>query len=387
MSRYHNFTFYVLLSLIALPAAICFAQSPNINEGMRDASQAVNTLFSYAWDVERFNDPKNKVQIEKLLNRLSKDFHSIERAADNRSKEPGFSIILKAQQEMLEDISTRFASGKTEYARWRLRGVLQNCATCHARLPTKLDFTVGQDLPPPKTIKERFLHAQLLFSSRQFDGALLILDSLAKELSQDSATAILAMNALKQWLLIQVRVKSEWRVSASRVDKLAAAPGFSESQKELLQEWARDLNKLESKKVGSSFKEAKAYIETLLQPVIEADSIPEQEQHLVSTLRASGMLHEQLSKNLSELERRQLLYLLGVSYAKLPIVSLESFARLYLERCIREHPGTVEAQKSYELYSKLLLLESSGSGGIHLEAEDEELLATLLELAGQRKSL
>ena len=370
------------------PESLSQADSSNIKLGMRDAYIAARQLFVYVWDEKAFNNSDNKAEISKLLERISLDFHEIESSADSKTAdEPGFSIILAAQRDMLRDIDSRFREGKTEYARWRLQGVLENCSTCHSRLPVQMDFAQVDSTLEANDNQQRLRNAQMLFSSRQFELASSEFLYLARSLSKESDTSILALNSLKQWLLIQVRVKSNWSDSAKIVRSLVRQGGFSSQQRELLQLWADELDALENIDDKSRAQDVFVRVKNLLEPVEEVESIFEQEKFLVNTLRASGILHEQLLEELDEADRAQALYLLGLSYSKTPIRALSSFSRLYLERCIREHSGSEEARKAYQLYSKLLLLDASGSSGVHLEPEDEALLSSLKKLSQMKKKM
>src|SRR5690606_2331569 len=95
---------------------------------------------------------------------------------------------------------------------------------------------------------------------------------------------------------------------------------------------------------------------------------------------ATSILHSFLQTAEGD-ARRQAFFLLALGYQKIPIPSFELFQEMYLEQCIREFPGTVEAKKAYSLLEELIEFESTGSGGLNLDPQDTEKLRELRSLA------
>lgn len=352
------------------------ASREKIRTEMRQVYASAEKLYSYVWAPQRFVDPAEKQTIIALLDSLSGEFHRIDEDA-----EPGFSAALATQQRMLKDISRRFAEGNTDYASWRLRAVLGNCTACHSRLATPYNFVGEGPSQAGESFEEKKALAEFYSASRQFDKALSEFYSLAAAQARDSHSTREAVELLMQWLLIQVRVKSQPAIAATELEKLIAEGSFNEEQRELLFSWASDLKALKVSQDKASVDDQLAEVKALLAPVVAGESVQDQERHIVTTLRAGGILHSLLGEKLNPDQGKAALYLLGLTYARTPLTSLEPFALLHLENCIRQFPGSNEAKQSFTLYKDILEFSSSGSGGMHLEDEDKKLLAELQKLA------
>ncbi|MCB0311595.1 MAG: hypothetical protein KDD42_10185, partial [Bdellovibrionales bacterium] len=102
----------------------------------------------------------------------------------------------------------------------------------------------------------------------------------------------------------------------------------------------------------------------------------------VELLRASSLLHKGLEgEELSKSDRAKSLYLLGLSYAKLPSYFINELPEFFLEQCIRENPGTTEAKKAYKLYKDVVTLGFTGSSGTHLPPDIQLKLRDLHDMA------
>ena len=123
----------------------------------------------------------------------------------------------------------------------------------------------------------------------------------------------------------------------------------------------------------------------LLDEVKSNSSIESDELTLVQTLRATTLLHGYLEGDRTSAERQTPTYLLALAYSHLPISVFDGFRELYLEQCIREFPGTTEAQAALKIYKQNLEIENSGSGGLHLDDESKAKLDELTKLAKPTK--
>jgi hypothetical protein len=88
-----------------------------------------------------------------------------------------------------------------------------------------------------------------------------------------------------------------------------------------------------------------------------------------------------MNPKLDPATRSKALYLMGLAYSKLPLFFINELPEIYLERCIREAPGTSEAKKAFELYKDLVLVGYSGSGGTNVPSDVRLELQELHELS------
>ena len=344
---------------------------------MLDAYQAADQLYAYVWTPSMFRSEEYEDRILSLIDRMIEDFHDIEQRASSREADPGFEIALLAQQSMLSDIRSRFVANEKDYANWRLRGLSRNCISCHSRFSAPREFLGAPPRVQRSSREARFAGAEFLLASRQFTRASDELFRLAQEFAQVPSGASDAFEVLKLWLVVQVRVENSPSAASSKLTSLLSSGAFTLEQEEAVQEWIEELKGLaqidESAPLLASHE--------LLDPIVGESSLHTQEQHLVSTLRATSILHRYLEQAKNTDARREATYRLAVAYSHLPIRSLEVFAPLYLEQCIREFPRTNEAEGAFLLYRERVHLMNSGSGGLHLSKEQEEKLSELEQLA------
>ena len=372
--------FALAVLLVLLFSACARRQSdPSVKPEMRDAFKTVWKLYSYVWDRTLFEDPKSEKTIVALLNQLSKDFHNIERKAPIEMFEPGFTVTLVSQQQALKDIRQRFESGSKEYAKWRLRSLSQNCISCHSRFNVPADFF---GMPPTETdgsFEAEFSSAQFLFATRQFDKAGSELLKLARKVGSVPSGSSYAFRALQLWLVIEVRVKDRYPTAATELEGILGTISFARFEEQAIRTWIADLRKLEKNPAATGIHLPRA--KSLLEPVLQSSSIDDDNSHLVKSLAASSIVHTLLLAKQQPDERRQSSYLLAMSYAHMPIQAFDGFTELYLEQCIREFPATKEAEQAFQVYKEEIETGSTGSGGLHLDAEQARKLQELNNLA------
>lgn len=411
-------TFAALLT-VAIAGCQHRATTPTpIAPEMRDAYSATSQLFGYVWNPAAFNQPSNERTIEGLLDRLAGDFHRVERKAPLTMFEPGFAVTLRTNREMLGDVRRRFSSGAKDYAMWRLRSLTETCISCHSRYNVPSDFVGAPPQPTDSSFDARYGSAQFLFATRQFDRAANDLYALAEGIGSAPSGGKDAIRALELWLVIQVRVKSRYAEAAKELERLAPKFHTGPYPQDLLRTWSRELRMLEKpdnaaktpleaaqhllsalaperglapvqggkekhgKKSAKGHK-SKAHSAALGAPFHEEESRTEDTDLalLPRTLRATAILHTLLPTEQELSIRRRASLLLAQAYVHLPIETFAVFRELYLEQCIREFPGTDEAKVAFQRYESLVRDSATGSGGEHLDQEQQKKLDELRQLS------
>lgn len=362
-----------LMLVVTLCGCVGQDRPDDFRGGMRDAYAASAKLFSFVWTPGSFTDPHHEAAIRELLNRLSTDFHDVERM--RREEDPGFQIVLQLQQNLLKDARDRFIFGDKDYARWQLRGLMSNCVACHSRVAAPVDFVGALPEGGDTGFDARYARAEFLVASRQYERAQQELLVLARE----APTSSEAMHALSTWLVGEVRARENATNAAVTLRNLLTERRFDSDHRRIINAWAKDLEALPKQvKQESALERAHKLL-----PSAEAQrmSLEEDMRRLVPTLKATALLHGFLSVKRPAQEREEALCLLGSAYARLPLRFLEVSRDLLLEQCIREFPGTESAQNAFAIIEAVSEEEHSGSGGLHLEPEESDELQELRALA------
>ncbi len=369
----------VLIGVLSLGCSLRGDSSDaEIREEMRDVYVLSDELFSFAWSADESFSAEEKKRVSYLLARLDKDFHKVEKVAGSREIEPGFEQSLKSQQLMLRDIRKRLKGDNDEYTIWRLRGMMSNCVSCHSRFAQARDFPARGAKTDRDTFAGSLAEADFLVATRQFDKGSAALLRLARDTDNLGISAGDSFDALKHWLLVEVRVKARYLPAAETIKSIQRESRFDGYRDSILEAWVADLKDLANFDGGAGDL---SYVGLLLENRLDNESIEAQERRLVKTLRATAILHQMLSTKLPPEQRREALYLLGYAYEQIPIASLEGFGDAYLEQCIEDFPGTEQARKAYRLYKDSVEVQATGSGGIHLDDEQLNRLSELRKLA------
>jgi len=374
MKRAQIFSVGLLLLLFAVAVAVGCANQPAapLQGDMRSAYREARTLYGYVWTPSEFIAPHSEKAISSSLERLAGDFHNAEVDAPLSAFEPGFRVALAAQKNLLLDASARFKQGQKEYVRWRLSGMAANCIACHSRFQAPINF-IG-DLPQaeddsPETL---LLQSQFLFATRQFDKASETLFGIAKQFSNSEAGWRYQFDALKLWLVIEVRTKNRPAESAKHLEEYLQTSHVPATYKSTMENWVSDFRALAAASGAPADFIAEA--KRLIAPLAMDATIFDDERHLVTTLRATSLLHEVLQNSPSVDQRRQGTYLLGRAYFHIPLAIFEPFQDQYLEMTIREFPHTREAQFALRLYEYQLQNGLGVSGGDYLPEQTKQLI-------------
>jgi len=379
MKKRADIPLFIILSCLSFIWGCSNSPAPdNVPAQMRSIYDTASQLYGYLWSPEKFAAKENHQKILALLEKLSTNFHRVEELTPVERFEPGFRVTFLTYQGMLKDIRARFADGDKDYANWALRGLTSNCISCHSRYEAPVDFIGSTPQIEANSLEARLARAEFLLASRQFDEARAAFIEIAKDSVAEAETGPQTLEALKLWLLIEARIKGRSEAAAKVLSDFRAEYAVPSEIEETIQFWEKDL-----RKTGTEESRAAALdeAERLLQPVVSSPRISNDEHHLVTTLRATSILHNLLELPANKDTKRRATFLLAVAYQHVPINSLEIFRELYLEQCIREFPYTKEAQRAYEIYAEYLKVLSSGSSGLHLDQEDIRRLKVLRRLA------
>ena len=386
MKKISGRTAVLLLAIAAVVSCKAFEKAPETSPTKRQMNELYDSaqrIYSKLWDREKFLDPHERPRIQADLEKLSTGFHRVETDFPIEQFEPGFRVVLKAQQDLLADSAARFREGKKDYVLWRLRGMLGNCVACHSRVGVPIDFA-GQDPGPGRgTVDEVLARGEFLEATRQFARARDYLLGIVRGDDGISYDRFTKFEALKLYMVSAVRVKGDYAQAAADLQSLLDA-GLVNEDSETIRSWISQLQGLPKFELMPPIPAA----EKLLEPVAGGDRIKElaeenvDEANIVQTLAATKILHNLLLTPVTGADARRGQFFLAVAYNHLPLKQFESFSLALLEQTIRDNPGSPEARTAFELLKLRIELDASGpSGSANLEAEDKELLKEMDRLS------
>lgn len=372
--------FVALVLLWSIPAT---AQDKrpveDFRANMNEVYDAFTRLQPYLFDQRKFLDPKDEATIASLLTTMNTKFHRAESVQGRYGKDPGFASTLAMTQEMLADSLSRFKEGNKGYALWRLKSSSTYCTSCHTRMEVASDFFRGSE----KALQtlDRYEQADFYFATRQFDKA----SHLFLVVAEDPAFSFVKMDALRKWLVIYTRVHPSPELAITELERLHKIVQFSPYEEEEIEGWLTSLKEWSQEKGESPDPVKKA--ERLIARATDGDPASAR-GGTVELLRATAMLHkieEGPSEELRQ-QRSHVLYLLGLAYSEIPYLFVNELPEMFLEQCIRDFPGTVDAKKAFEQYQRVIELSYTGSGGMSLPEDIAAKLVDLRKIAQGEKS-
>ncbi len=365
----------VFLSLLISSSCFALPSQPELKSRMDAVYGSFQQLYPMLVDKKSFESQEQEQKLLKLITQLRDDFEDVSEEKARLRQEPGFSTTLHVMNEMLDDALNRFREGRKSYAHWRLRSSMTYCITCHTRYEVPLDFSAGETRLGSLSAFER---GDFYLATRQFEKA-------KQEFIQAAwKPDYLAqrLEALRKWLIVYTRVDPDPTAAIQELMKIRGKGELTNFEDEEIQGWLQSLRrwKNESKLDGiSQFRRAQNLIRQGLGMHGDLSGV----QGEVELLRATALLHKGIEgqSDISDQERRESLYMLGLAYSKLQGYFVNELPEMFLEQCIREYPNTSEAKKSYKLYDQLIALGFTGSGGTRIPDDVKLTLEELHDLA------
>lgn len=361
-----------LASAVSGMLMISSATAEEVRANMNQLLVPFRAIQPYIAAQERFMDPDASDEIADLINALRKNFHRVESVPSKYHALPGFDENLQAVTDLLDDSSRRFSEGKRSYAWWRLRKLPSDCFTCHATYKVSSHYSnpavVDESLDPLN--KGRFLLATRQFSDAQGE----FLKAL-----QDPTNTIYYDEALRSLLLIATRIDQNPSEGIATLERALQTTQLPEDDAREVNQWIKELRSWTHEKPSAS-RNTVAFAEQLITG--GSVSSPTRPQSDVSLLRGTAILHQLLEQGTVKKEvRPQALYLLGFAYTKLPLFFSESWAEMYLERCIKEFPGSLNAKRAFKAYREHIIDDYTGTAGTDIPDEVQLLLEELRKKA------
>lgn len=382
----------LFLSLFIFLSACSFDSTKNdkskddLKAPMRDAYKVSSKLFSYVWSPNLFMQDSNSKEISFLLTSLIDDFHSIDKFGSKKT-DPSFAIALNAQQRLLTDAHQRFNEGNKEYSWWKLKSLTHNCAACHSRFSSRVDFLGSYAAGNDTSFEAKLASSEFLIASRQFSKASNELISVAESVSSLAGGSTYALQALRLWLMLEVRVKESFHGAASELSRIVDSGNLNQEQKSLISSWIVDLQSIQTldkpSKSSDKFDQVKLLLGFDNNNLFEPRTIFQDDIDLVKTIRASALMHSLSFDSLSEVEKADNLLFLGISYQRSTIPSFKDLSSLYFEQCIRQFPNTPQSKVAFQLFESDFHLLHTGSGGENVASDELEFLNELRKLSSE----
>ena len=349
-----------LVAVLAVSAFLVAAApaTQTTREIMGEVFGALQTALPPSLDDDRFADPERREEIAGALATLAR--HA-ERLEDHGARsEEGFASLARALSRDANEVETRFAEGYFDEARFLLHGIVETCATCHARLPDPQDTALSTRFLEEERIAALPLpeRATVAMATRQFEAALAAQEAMLGSEEFD-ASSLELMGLLEDYLEVCVRVKGDFDRPARTLTAFSQREDLRPQLRKLLERWVADLHELAGAVEG---------LEAARKLVQQAESAAKGGEPRAETVRyitASGALHRLVDAQPASDTRTlaEAYYWLGVIESRVGRTFWLSQTEPYLEASIRLDPGGPLAEEAYGLLDEYVTLGYTGSGG------------------------
>ena len=345
---------------------------------MAELVAALEVALPMSLSEEAFSAAENRDALDLALAQLSRSAGALE--AHSKGRDAGFAHMSHALSRDAAEIEWRLGLGRSEEARFLLGELVNDCVTCHSRLPSATGSDLGRSLydAVDTSALARSERVRLEIATRQFDLALTSLEELIADPTLSAAQLDLD-GFLSDYLRVSIRVRADLarpRLTLDQWQRRTALPAYLDH---LVTRWIEALDTLRvDAEPGTELDEARRIAD-------QAGTLrrfPADRSTLVHDLVVSGLLHRALAgQTLRPHDNAEAYYLLGLSELRIAHSYWLAAPEAYLEAAIRAAPGSPFSLQAYLVLEEETIAGYTGSGGTQLPAAVASWLEDLRALA------
>lgn len=302
----------LLIIVIFFCAPIAAGQSADqdVRKTMWEAFDAIAYLLPLSLRVDENTDTADRALIEQYLNVLTSSKQKL--VAHATGREQDFQLLVASWENAIARVGYSFQNGSHIDAYFSLLDMVQNCVSCHSRLPDESDFLMGQKLFAriDTGTLEREDIAQLYVATRQFDNALakyeeIILDDAVQPSDLDLDGVLI------DYLQLSITVSRDLDRLQSTLEKFLRRGDVPLYIREHVRVWMDSMDQLSAELDGDPSLE---HARELFEQSTDLTLAPGGRERAVHDIVASTMLRRLLADNdkLSPQQISEAYYLLGL---------------------------------------------------------------------------
>lgn len=357
-----------------------------VNSHMAKLHQHLLELAPFVFNSQSYSDDRNKEIISKNLRGFEAATLQMEHKkvfADNLGATVMFDVLARS----IADATKNFEEGNRSVSRYMLKASLANCATCHTSGMSKRNFDFLSDDQLFAALPSDVARIELLLTTRQFEKAKQLAESLLGGFPQNNAKPFELTYALDQLAAYYTRVNPSPEKAVDYFSKLAEREDFPSEVKADVNEYLkgfRGVKKNSGSNRGKEFGRAKlAKLRKELNMEKGSSLLTYEPEQMVARMQVLGEIHTVFAAN--KLRKPQdiaeALHLLGLVNNVLNNDVVTQVDDAYFSVCIETVPHTETAVNCYRSLEDSVTLKSSGSAGVFLDLDQLRMLARYKRLA------
>ena len=255
--------------------------------------------------------------------------------------EGSFGYVAGSMARDLSEIHERFQRGATSEARFLLHQVVENCSTCHMKLPDPGHAPKTEQFFKDVEISKLspFEQARLKVALRQFEDAAKSWEELFTTWANPSE--IFAMDALVDYLKVSIRVLGNPKRAQNMLTSLSAKAAIPKFLKREIQGWRDSLAKIDKdfQKPGLELNRARKYMQNAKRNM----EYPLDRVGVVDFIAASALLNRFVdSGKATNDQQAEAYFLLGNCESLIGRSAWLSQGEYYYEAAIRTAPRSIQ---------------------------------------------
>ena len=323
---------------------------------------------------EAFSEPAHREQIARALNELAASAGLLE--THGLGRDAGFASLSGSLAQDTRMIARRYSRGETRAARFLLHRSLGTCVSCHSKVASPNEFSMGRQLLADIELANLSTRdrARVQVVARQFSDALTSYEQLLAS-KHESPDRIAADGDFLSYLKICLTIENDADRATAALMQLRRRDDLSPELAKDVDAWIQSIAELRREpRAGQPLDRAQA----LLRAGQSLAPAPGDAAALVYNIEAWHELQRLVDSNAEPSPTlAQAYYLLGYVESRLFGDDWPSGAEAYLEASIRMAPSEPFARDAYALLEELVVLGYTGSSGTHLPDDVQRKLEEL----------
>jgi len=311
---------------------------------MRGIFTALTTAYSYSLDMEFFEDRHNRDTVVGSLEALVANTSALEEHGGGL--DPSFDYLRRFLAGDADQALKRYTDRQYLGSQFVLNKLMENCATCHSRLPSDQAFETGA-----KFLKEANVSSMapvdrvnIEIAARQFDNALSTYEEIFA-LPNMTEQGLRLIGGFEGYLKIAIGVKNDTTRPTRALEKFLQRDDVSAGLREEIRGWIGDLAALDLKAGAASPIET---ARRLVGDATVAKKPPAVRPELVRMVAANTLLHRYLQTlSTYDSEASEVYYRLAVTESRVSRSYWIAETDFLLEKAVRSAPKSDYARKAF----------------------------------------
>jgi hypothetical protein len=315
-----------------------------IRATMRGIFTSLTEAYSYSLDIGYFQDRHNRDGVLAALEALVANTAALE--AHGGGLDPSFGYLRRYLANDAAEALKRYNERQYLGSQFMLKKLMENCATCHSRLPADQAFDTGAEF-----LKEARVEAvapvdrvDIEIAARQFEAALDTYEHIFA-LGNMTAEGLELIGAFEGYLKITLGVKND---SARPVQVFTAFLKRDDMPEELqgqVRAWIDDLRTLDMNEMS---RRPLASARLLAGDATVVRRAPSVRPELVRMVASNALLHRHVRSMPADApETSEVYYLLAVTDSRISRSFWIAETDYLLEQAVRSSPRSAYAQRAF----------------------------------------